>query len=77
MTLLQKLRSIEELLINFHGSAEKLQPIARQIDILGSGIDPKSKAYSELVKARKLLNGKNINKVLEHLANVESELIDK
>lgn len=77
MTPLQKLRSIEELLINFKGSAEKLQPIARQMDILGSGIDTASDAYKELGIARNLMNNANdITKVLEHLANAESHLMD-
>ena len=77
MTPLQKLRSIEELLINFKGNAEKLLPIARQMDILGSGIDAASDAYKELGIARSLMNNaNNITKVLEHLANAESHLMD-
>lgn len=78
MTPLQKLRSIQQSLINFDGNPGKLPPIARQMDILGSGIDSKSKAYKELGKARKAASSpKGIIKALEHLANAESDMMDE
>ncbi len=78
MRLLQKLRSIEQLLVNFDGNPGKLPPIARQMDILGSGMDPKSDAYKELAKARKAISSsKGVMKALEHLANSESHLMDE
>lgn len=76
MTPLSKLRSIMALLITFNGPKGKLEPIARQIDILGSMIEKDSLCYEELVKARNIiLDPDKIEEVLEHLANAESYLI--
>ena len=83
MTPLYKLREIETLVINFDGVPGKLEPIARQIDLLGSMISDNAKAYGKLGVARQILQrmvdsnkateGKII-KVIEILSQVENLL---
>lgn len=76
MTPLSKLHDIMALCVTFDGTPGKLEPIARQIDLLGSMIEKDSLCYKELVKARNIiLNPKKIDRVLEYLAEAESYLI--
>lgn len=76
MTPLSKLHDIMVLCVTFDGTPGKLEPIARQIDLLGSMIEKDSLCYKELVKARNIiLNPKKIDRVLEYLAEAESYLI--
>lgn len=83
MTPLYKLREIENLMINFDGIPGKLEPIARQIDLLGSMISYNTKAYKKLGDARRILQRmvdsnkateSKIIKVIELLSQVENIL---
>ena len=83
MTPLYKLREIENLMINFDGIPGKLEPIARQIDLLGSMISDNTKAYKKLGVTRQILQTmvdsnktteSKIMKVIEILSQVENIL---